>query len=189
MLIAKESQPVRVAKSVVAHFGGYFVLYAGQHTEFALDGDVVLVGIFYHLTGDSDILLIGEGAAVVHHAGEAHVDAALAGLEAVAVVEVQHNLGVGAAKLFGILHGTLGHVAQEGGVGIVACTLRNLKDDGALGLDSGLDDGLHLLHVVEIEGGDGIAAVDCFLEHLTGVHESDFLVIYHIVCVLLFVIV
>ena len=173
----------------MAHFGGYFVLYAGQHTELALDGYVVLVGIFYHLAGDFDILLIGQSTAVVHYAGEAHVDAALAGLEAVAVVEVQHNLGVGTAQLFGILHGTLGHVAQEGGIGIVACTLGHLQDDGALGLDCGLDDGLHLLHVIEIEGGDGVAAVDCFLEHLTGVHESDFLVIYHIVCVLLFVIV
>ena len=100
------------------------------------------------------------------------------------MVEVKHNLGVGAAKLFGILHSAFGHIAQKGGVGIVACTLGHLQDDGAFGLDCGLDDGLHLLHVIEVEGGDGVATVDCFLEHLTGVHESDFLVIYHDIVVL-----
>ena len=164
---------------VVAHLGGYLVLDAGQHTELALDGDVILVGIFHHLARNLDVLLIGQGAAVVHDAGEAHVDAALAGLEAVAVVEVEDDLGVGAAELLGILDGTLGHVAQEGGVGIVAGALGHLQDDGTLGLDGGLDDGLHLLHVVEVEGGDSVAAVDCFLEHLASVHETDFFVIYH----------
>ena len=166
---------------VVGNLGGYLVLDAGQHTELALDGDIILVGIFHHLTGNLDILLVGQGAAVVHHAGEAHVDAAFAGLEAVAVVEMENNLGVGATQLLGILNGTLGHVAQEGGVGIVAGTLADLQNDGTLGLDGGLDDGLHLLHVVEVEGGDGIAAIDGFLEHLAGIHETDFLVIYHIV--------
>ena len=99
------------------------------------------------------------------------------------MVEVQHNLGVGAAQLLGILDGTLGHVAQQGGIGIVAGTLGDLKNNRALGLDGGLDDSLHLLHVVEVEGGDGIATVDGFLEHLAGIHETDFLVIYHIISV------
>ena len=164
---------------VVAYFRGHLVLDTGQHAELALDGDVEPVGIFHHLAGDADVLLVGQGAAVVHHAAEAHVDAALAGLEAVAVVQVQHNLGVGAAEFLGVLHGTFGHVAQQGGVGVVACTLAHLQDDGALGLDGGLDDGLHLLHVVEVESGDGVAAVHSLAEHLAGVHESYFLIVYH----------
>lgn len=88
---------------------------------------------------------------------------ALAQLEAVAVVEVEHYLGMLPAKLLGILHGAFGHVAQQGGVGIVARALAHLQDHGAFGLGSGLDDGLELLHVVEIERGDGVAALMAFL--------------------------
>ena len=173
---------------VVGDLGGHLILDAGQYAELALDGDVVLVGVLDDLAGDADVLLVGECAAVVHHTGEAHVDAGLAGLEAVAVVEVQHNLGVGATELFGILDGTFGHIAQEGRVGILAGAFRHLQDDGALGFDGGHDDGLHLLHVVEVEGGDGIATVDSLAEHLASVHETYFLIVYHIVDVLLLLI-
>ena len=99
-----------------------FVLYAGQHAQLAFDGDVVLVSVVGNLLGEGDVLFVGEVAAVNHYRRETGLDAALAQLEAVAVVEVQNNLGVLPAKLLGVCYSALGHVAQQGGVGVVAGT-------------------------------------------------------------------
>ena len=120
---------------------------------------------------EGHILVVGQGRAVDHHRRKAHVDAALAGLEAVAVVEVKDDFRMGATEFLGVFHGTLGHIAQQGLVGVVARAFRHLQNDGRLGFHSGHDDGLELFHVVEVEGGDGIAAVHSLGEHFTGVHE------------------
>ncbi len=164
---------------VVALLGGHLVLHAGQHAQLALHRHVILVGVLHHLARNPDILLIGQGAAVIHHTAETHVDAALASLKAVAVVQVEHNLGMLAAQLLGILHSPFGHVAQQGGVGIFAGPLGHLQNHRALGLHCGHNDGLHLLHIVEIECGNGITAVHRLGKHRAGVHQSEFLVIYH----------
>ena len=86
---------------------------------------------------------------------------------------MEHNLGVLAAQFLGIFHGTLCHVAQQRSVSIVTCTLRHLQDDGALQVARCLDDSLELLHVVEVECGDGISTVDGTCEHFLGVHEAE----------------
>ena len=96
------------------------------------------------------------------------------------MVEVKNDLGILPAELLGISHSTLGHVAQEGSVGIVAGTLGYLEDDGALFFGSGLDDGLELLHVVEVEGRDSVTSLDGLGKHLAGVDEAEFLKAYHI---------
>ena len=101
----------------------HLVLHACQHAQLGLDGDVELVGILHHLLRQGDVLLVGQRASVNHDAGEAHVDAVLTQLEGIAVVEVQHDLRMSAAQLLGIGNGTLGHVAEDGGVGIVTGTL------------------------------------------------------------------
>ena len=150
----------------------HLVFNAGQHAELALDSDVELVSIFHNLLGQGHILVIRKSAAIDHHAGETKVAAALAQLKAVAVVEVKHDLRVLPAQLLGKLHGTLCHVAQQRLVGILASALRHLQDHRRLGVGCGSDDGLQLLHVVEIEGGDCITAIDGFLEHLARVHET-----------------
>ncbi len=155
--------------------GRYLVLDAGQHAEFAFHRYVELVGVFDHLAGERHVLVVGEVAAVDHHRREAHVDARFAEFEGVAVVEVQADGDV-AAQLLGILYGSLGHVAQDGLVGVFACAARNLKDDGRCGFDASLYDGLHLFHVVEVEGRNGIFARHGLFEHLSGINQSQFLV-------------
>ena len=164
---------------VVALGRGYFVFYAGQYAEFAFDGDIVLVGVFYYAAGHGHIFVVGQGAAVDHHAGESHVDAGLADVEVGTVVEVEHDLGVLAAELFGIGYSALGHEAEEGLVGIVACAFGYLEDHGALGLYCSHDDGLELLHIVEVECWDGIATADSLGKHVAGVDKAEFLIIYH----------
>ena len=57
-------------------------------------------------------------------------DAVLAELEAVTVVEVKHDLGIFPAEALCIFNSTLGHEAEQDGVGIIACTFGNLKDYG-----------------------------------------------------------
>ena len=75
------------------------------------------------------------------------------------------------SKLSPWSHRALGHVAQQGLVGVVTRAFRHLQDDGRLGFDGSHDDGLHLFHIVEVESGDGIAAVHGLGEHFTGVHK------------------
>ena len=87
--------------------GGNLVLNAGEHAELTFYGHVVLVCVVNYFLGESHVLLVGEVRAVDHNGGEAVVDAVLAELEAVAVVEVQHNLGMLPAQLFGVGYGTL----------------------------------------------------------------------------------
>ena len=164
---------------VVALLGGNLVFDAGQHAQLALDRHVELVSIFNDLLRQGDVFVVGKRRTVDHYRREAHIDAALAGLERVSVVEVQHDLGLGPTQLLGILHGAFGHVAQQGLVGVVTRTLRYLEDHRRLGLGSSLDDGLELLHVVEVESGDGVAALDGLGEHLAGVHEAQLFVGYH----------
>ena len=100
------------------------------------------------------------------------VDAVLTELECVAVIEMEHDLGMLPAERLGILHSTLGHVAEKDRVGVVAGALRHLEDHRRLGVGGSLDDGLKLLHVVEVESGDGVAAMYGLLEHLAGVDEA-----------------
>ena len=157
---------------VVRLLSCHLVLNTGEHTELALYGDVVLVSILNNLARDADVLLVGQRAAVVHHAGEAHVDAVLAELEAVTVVEVQHDFGMSATEFLCISNSTLSHVAKDGSVSIVACAFRHLHDDGRLGFYCSLNDGLHLLHCVEVECGNSIAASNGSLEHFSCVNET-----------------
>ena len=136
-------------------------------------------GVVDHLLGERHVLLIGEVRTVDHHRREAHVDAALAQFERISVVEVQYDLGFGPAQFLGVLHGSFGHVAQQGLVGVVARTLRYLEDDGRLGLGGSHDDSLELLHVVEVECRNGVTSFDGLGEHLARVHKTQIFVRYH----------
>ena len=165
---------------VVADFAGDLVLNAGENAELRLDGDIVLVGIGDNLLRELHVLVVGKRRAVDHDGRKTGVDAALAGLERVAVVEVKDDLRLLAAELLGVFDSALGHVAENRGVGVLAGTLGDLHDHGRLRLDRCLDDGLHLLHCVEVERRDRVAALDGLCEHLLGVDESEFLVTGHL---------
>ena len=164
---------------VVGFLGGNLVFHTGQNTEFGLYGNVILVSVLNHLLGEGDVLLVRQGRSVDHHRAEAHVNAALAQLEAVAVVQVKNNLGVLPTQFLGILNSTFCHVAEEGLVGVVTGTLGNLENHRALGLCSCHDDGLELLHVVEIESRDGVTAFNGLGEHFAGVYKAQFFVRNH----------
>jgi len=167
-----------VGVGVVAGLGLDIILDTSEDTELTLDGDVELVGVVDDLLGKSDVLLIGKSRTVDHDVAETAGDAVNDELVAVTVVEVESDgdtlvLGI---DLLGVLDGTLGHVAEKGLVGVGASTLRDLEDDRALGLDASGDDSLHLLHVVEVEGGDSEALLHGMCEHLLGVDETKILV-------------
>ena len=59
----------------------------------------------------------------------------------------------------------LNQLHEIGVVGIGPCALGNLEDHGSLLLFAGFGDSLHDLHVVNIEGTDGITALVCLFKH------------------------
>ena len=136
---------------VVRFCGRNFIFNASENAELSLNGYVELMSVVNDLLGQCDILFEGKVRTVNHHRGETIVDALLANLEGVTMVEVKNNLRILATEFLGVLNSTLGKVAEDGTVGISASTLRNLHDDGRLGLNSSLNDSLHLLHCVEVE--------------------------------------
>ena len=119
-----------------------------------------------NLLGQSDVLLKGLGGSVDHDGGEAAVDAALAQLEAVAVIQVQSdgNLGV-------LDNSRLNQLHQVSMVGVGPGTLGNLQNDGALQLAGSFGDTLDNFHVVDVESTDGVAAVVGLLEHFFRSYE------------------
>ena len=165
--------------SVVGLLSGDLILNTGEDTKLSLDSHVVLVSIVNNLLCQSDILLVRKRGSVNHDRREAQVHAALAELVAVAVVQVKDDLRLLPAQFLGIFDGTLGHIAEQGLVRVVARTLGDLQDHRGLGLRGGLDNGLELLHVVEIECGDGVTTGDSLSEHLSGVHKAKIFVRNH----------
>ena len=119
------------------------------------------MSVLDNLTGQSDVLLEGLGGSINHNGGEAAIDAALAQLEGIAVVQVQHN---GNIRILD--YGSLNQLHQVGVVGISAGALGNLEDNGAMQLTGSLGDTLDDFHVVDVESTDCVAAIICLLEHL-----------------------
>ena len=88
------------------------------------------------LLADLDVLLERLVAGVNHHAGEPFVNALLAQLEGVAVVQVDGDGDVGQAD------GGLDEFLEINRVGVLARALGNLEHQRRLFLFAGLDDGL-----------------------------------------------
>ncbi len=145
---------------------GNFVFNAGQGAEFSFNHNAVVMSIFDNLTGQGDVLFIGLGRSVDHNGSETAVDAALAELEAVAMVQMQGD------RDFGVFdHSSLNQLHQVGVVGIGTGTLGNLQDDGSLQLSGGLGNALDDFHVVDVERADSIAAVIGLLKHFCSGYE------------------
>ena len=158
-------------------FSRNLVLNTSEDTQLCLNSHVELMCIVYALLCELDVLIERLRRSVDHDRREAHVYAALHQLEAVTVVEVQHDLWMVAAQRLSILHSTLSHVAEEDRISIVAGTLRHLKDHRRAKLRRGCDDSLELLEVIEVECWDSIAAINGSLEHLACVDETKIFVI------------
>ena len=118
------------------------------------------MSIFDNLTGQGDVLFIGLGRGIDHDGSETAVDAALAELEAVAVVQMQSD------RDFGVFnHSSLNQLHQVGVVGIGAGALGYLQDDGSLQLACGFGNALNDFHVVDVERADSVTAVVSLLKH------------------------
>ena len=154
---------------VVRLFRRDFILNTRENAELSLNCDVVLVSVGNNLLRELDILFERKRTAVNHDRAEARINAALASLKAVTVVEVKDDLGLLATEFLSIRDGTLSHVAQNRGVSVLTRTLRNLHNDGRLRLDCRLNNRLHLLHCIEVERRDRITALDGLCEHLLGI--------------------
>ena len=137
----------------------HLVLDAGERTQLGLDDDAVVMGILHDLARDLDVLLEGLGGRVDHDGGETVLDAGLARLKAVAVVEVQHD------RQTRLNVGRLDELFQIGAVRVGARTLGHLQDQRRLQLSRRLRDALDDLHIVDVEGADGVAAVIGLFEH------------------------
>ena len=95
------------------------------------------------------------------------------------MVEVKNDFRMLTTEFLSILYCTLSHIAEDGSVGVITCALRNLHDNWRLCLNGSLYDSLHLLHSVEVECWNSVATCYCSLEHLAGIHETQFFVTYH----------
>ena len=120
------------------------------------------MGILHNLLGHGDVLLKGEVAAVDHYGGEAAVNAALAGLEVGAMVQVHGDgqIGVG--------HSRLDHLHQVHMLGVLAGAGRHLQNDRGVFHLRAFGDALDNLHVIHVESADGIAALVSLFEHFLG---------------------
>ncbi len=104
------------------------ILDTGQHAEFPFDRDVKLMRVFDDFFGQGNVLVVRQVRTVDHDRGEAVVDAGLADLEGITMVEVQADRQVH-TEFLGHLDRAHRHVAQHGGIGIVASALADLDND------------------------------------------------------------
>ena len=150
---------------VAGILGGHLhvVLHAGQTAQLGLDGHVAVVRVLDDLAGQGDILLEGQVAAVDHHAGEAAVDAALAGFEVGAMIQMHHD---GQIR---VLDGGLDHLHEIDVLGILARARAHLQNEGGVFHLRALGDALDDFHVVDIESADGITALVGLFEHFFAV--------------------
>jgi len=152
------------------------VFHTGEDAELSFDGDVVAVGECDHLLRESGILLIGMVRSVDHDGGKAAFDAGNAEVVRIPVVQVQDDGDLADLHFARLaphhLHGPLAEVLQKRPVGVIPRPLGDLEDHRRLRLQAGHDDGLKLLHVVEIVGRNGIAAINGIGKHLAGVYQT-----------------
>ena len=131
------------------------------------------MGVLHHLPGQLNVLLQGQGGAVDHHGGVAPLNGGGAGIEVLAVVQVENDGdgGVRPVLLHGggdvpralllVLQGALGevHPAAHEGVG----QIRPLENGEGL---VHLNDGLGLGHGVHVKGPLGVIVL------LGGLHQG-----------------
>ena len=130
--------------------------------EFGFHGAVIFVRVFHDLFGDFDVLVERLVAGVNHDAGETFVNALLAQLERVAVVQMDGDGDVGQAD------GGLDELLEINRVGVLARALGNLEDERGFFLFAGLDDGLDEFHVVDVERAEGVFAFERLGEQVFG---------------------
>ncbi len=139
------------------------VFDSGKSAEFAFNGNVVSVSVFYDLSGNFDVFFERESRAVDHNGREAAVDASLASLEIGTVVEVKSDRNVGAFE-----NGSLNELYEVGVVCVSARALGYLKNNGSLGFFASFGYTLNDFHIVYVERADCIVILIGLFEHLFG---------------------
>ena len=137
------------------------IFYAGQGAQLRFDHHAFVMGVLHDFFSQLDVLRKRLGGSVNHDGGESVVNAGLAGLKGISVVQMQHNGDLGAFN-----DGGLYQFHQIGAVGIGPGALGYLEDYGSLFLAAGLGNALDNFHVVDVKGSDGIPSVIGFFEHL-----------------------
>ena len=117
------------------------------------------VRVFHHLARQRDIFLKRLGGGVDHDRRKAVIDAGLAQLERVSMVQMETD------RQTSLDHGGFHQLDQVRTVGILARTGRYLQDHRRIALLGSLRDALNDLHIVHVEGADGIAARIRFCKH------------------------
>ena len=153
---------VAAALRVAAAFFAVVVLRANQHAEFTLDDAVVLVRVLHDALADLDVLVERLMAGVDHDAGEPFVDALLAKLEGIAVVEVDGDGDGGQADA------GLDELLEVNGIGVLARALGNLQHHRSLFLLARFDDRLEQLHVVDVKRAERVFALERLGEQVFG---------------------
>ena len=143
------------------------VLDAADGTDLCLDAQALSVCQSHQLLGLFHILFDGVVAAIEHDGREAGLDAGLAALIG-AVIQMQGN-GNGDA------HG-IDHSADHGSDGletghVLASTLGNAQDHGALHFLAGGQDRLGPLQIVDVELRHTIVAITCFDQHFGCIYQ------------------
>lgn len=115
---------------------------------------------------------------VDHDRRKPHVDTVSAKFKGVPVIQVEGRGNV-IPEFLGIGRGALGHIPQKGLVGIFPGAGRDLEDHRRPGFHASLDNGLELLHIVEIIGGNRITARCRLFEHVPGIDKPEVLITDH----------
>ena len=137
----------------------HFILNAGQSAKLRFHDNAVVMGILHHLAGDLNVFRERFGGGVDHHRGKAVLNAGLAGLKAVTVIQMQHD------RQACLNNSSLYQLFQIGTVGIGTRTLGYLKDQGSFQIGRSLSDALNDLHVVDVESTYGITTVIGLFKH------------------------
>jgi len=150
-------------------FTGFTRLQRTQAAQFTLYGHTAGMGHFNHLSGDFDVVFVtGRGlgvfhqGAVHHHRREAGLDGAQAdrGRRAMVLVHHDRDMGIG-------LDRRQDQMAQERLTRIGTGTRGALHDNRAIGLVRRLHDGMHLLHIVDVEGRHAEVILSRVVQQLT----------------------
>ena len=142
------------------------VLHSRQDAQLALHGDAPLVGVLDHLAGQLHVLVKGERGSVDHNGGVPPLNGGDAGVQILAVVQMQgngnggvhgvlfHGVGDVQRALFLVLQRPLGEVGAPAHEGVGQ--IRPLQNGGGTEHLMDLNHRLGLTDRVDVKGSLGI---------------------------------
>jgi hypothetical protein len=156
---------IDAALGITAAFFAVVVLSADEHAEFSLNHAVMLMRVLHNPFAEFNIFCERFVASIDHHAGKAFIDALLAKLKAVSVIEVDSDRNRGKT------HRRFNQLFEVNGMGILTRSARDLQHDRGFFLFTGLDDGLEQFHVVYVESPEGVFSFERLSEQFFGVGQ------------------